>query len=188
MKWLWLVLMLLATPLAAVQPDEMLADPALEARARAISAELRCPVCRNESIDESNAPVARDLRLMVRERLVAGDTDAQVIAAVVDRFGEFSLLKPEASGANLILRLAPNFLEEMLFFDNLFTGDIQRLQTSARLPALWCRWSATPTRWALPRLKKRSPNSVFAPGTANCRWPRCRAAASPSPTAASTAR
>ena len=107
MKWLWLVLMLLATPLAAVQPDEMLADPALEARARAISAELRCPVCRNESIDESNAPVARDLRLMVRERLVAGDTDAQVIAAVVDRFGEFILLKPEASGANLILWLAP---------------------------------------------------------------------------------
>ena len=107
MKWLWLVLMLLATPLAAVQPDEMLTDPALEARARAISAELRCPVCRNESIDESNAPVARDLRLMVRERLVAGDTDAQVIAAVVDRFGEFSLLKPEASGANLILWLAP---------------------------------------------------------------------------------
>lgn len=107
MKWLWLVLMLLATPLAAVQPDEMLADPALEARARAISAELRCPVCRNESIDESNAPVARDLRLMVRERLVAGDTDAQVIAAVVDRFGEFILLKPETSGANLILWLAP---------------------------------------------------------------------------------
>lgn len=107
MKWLWLVLMLLATPLAAVQPDEMLADPALEARARAISAELRCPVCRNESIDESNAPVARDLRLMVRERLVAGDTDAQVIAAVVDRFGEFILLKPVASGANLILWLAP---------------------------------------------------------------------------------
>ncbi len=107
MKWLWLVLMLLATPLAAVQPDEMLTDPALEARARAISAELRCPVCRNESIDESNAPVARDLRLMVRERLVAGDTDAQVIAAVVDRFGEFILLKPEASGANLILWLAP---------------------------------------------------------------------------------
>ena len=107
MKWLWLVLALLATPVAAVQPGEMLADPGLEARAREISAGLRCPVCRNESIDESNAPVARDLRLMVRERLVAGETDEQVIAAVVARFGEFILLKPVASGANLILWLSP---------------------------------------------------------------------------------
>lgn len=107
MKWLWLVLALLATPVTAVQPDEMLADPVLEARARDISAGLRCPVCRNESIDESNAAVARDLRLMVRERLVAGDTDAEVIAAVVDRFGEFILLKPDATGANLVLWLAP---------------------------------------------------------------------------------
>lgn len=107
MKWIWLVLVLLATPVAAVQPDEMLADQGLEARARDISAGLRCPVCRNESIDESNAPVAGDLRLMVRERLVAGDTDAQVIAAVVARFGEFILLKPDASGANLVLWLAP---------------------------------------------------------------------------------
>lgn len=107
MKWLWLVLALLATPVAAVQPDEILADPVLEARARDISAGLRCPVCRNESIDESNAAVARDLRLMVRERLVAGDTDAAVIAAVVARFGEFILLKPDATGANLVLWLAP---------------------------------------------------------------------------------
>jgi cytochrome c-type biogenesis protein CcmH len=107
MKWLWLVLVLLATPAAAVQPDEMLADPVLEARALEISAGLRCPVCRNESIDESNAPVARDLRLMVRERIMAGDTDEQVIAAVVARFGEFILLNPVASGANLVLWLAP---------------------------------------------------------------------------------
>lgn len=107
MKWLWLVLVLLATPVVAVQPGEMLADPGLEARARQISAGLRCPVCRNESIDESNAPVARDLRLMVRERLVAGDSNEQVIAAVVARFGEFILLKPNAAGANLILWLAP---------------------------------------------------------------------------------
>lgn len=107
MKWLWLVLTLLATPVAAVQPDEILADPRLETRAREISAGLRCPVCRNESIDESNAAVARDLRLMVRERLVAGDTDAEVVAAVVARFGEFILLKPDASGANLVLWLAP---------------------------------------------------------------------------------
>ena len=107
MKWLWLVLLLLATPVAAVQPDEILGDPVLEARARAISAGLRCPVCRNESIDESNAPVARDLRLMVRERLLAGDSDAQVVDAVVARFGEFILLQPDATGANLILWLAP---------------------------------------------------------------------------------
>ena len=106
MRWLWLVLCLWALPLAAVQPGEMLADPGLEARARAISAGLRCPVCRNESIDESNAPVARDLRLLVRERLLAGDSDAEVIAAMVARFGEFILLEPDASGANLILWLA----------------------------------------------------------------------------------
>lgn len=107
MKWLWLALALLATPVAAVQPDEMLADPVLEARARDISAGLRCPVCRNESIDESNAAIARDLRLLVRERLVAGDTDAEVIATVVARFGEFILLKPVATGANLVLWFAP---------------------------------------------------------------------------------
>lgn len=107
MKWLWLVLALLVTPVGAVQPDEMLADPALESRARDISAGLRCPVCRNENIDESNSAVARDLRLMVRERLVAGDTDAEVVAAVVSRFGEFILLKPNATGANLILWSAP---------------------------------------------------------------------------------
>ena len=107
MKWVLLTLVLLASPVGAVQPDEILADPVLEARARDISAGLRCPVCRNESIDESNAAVARDLRLMVRERLVAGDTDAEVVAAVVARFGEFILLKPDASGANLVLWLAP---------------------------------------------------------------------------------
>lgn len=107
MKWLCLVAALLATPVAAVQPDEILANPVLEARARDISAGLRCPVCRNESIDESNAAVARDLRLMVRERLVAGDTDAEVVAAVVARFGEFILLRPDVTGANLVLWLAP---------------------------------------------------------------------------------
>ena len=107
MKWLGLVAALLATPVAAVQPDEILANPVLEARARDISAGLRCPVCRNESIDESNAAVARDLRLMVRERLVAGDTDAEVVAAVVARFGEFILLRPDVTGANLVLWLAP---------------------------------------------------------------------------------
>ncbi|MGR3592942.1 MAG: cytochrome c-type biogenesis protein [Limimaricola soesokkakensis] len=106
MKLLALILALVAAPAFAVEPDEVLDDPALEARAREISAGLRCPVCRNESIDESNAGVSRDLRLMVRERLVAGDSDAEVVRAVVDRYGEFVLLKPDASGANLVLWLA----------------------------------------------------------------------------------
>ena len=95
MKRLLLALFcLLATPVLAVQPDEMLADPALEARARAITKELRCVVCQSETIDDSNADIARDLVLMVRERIVAGDTDAQVLDYVVDRYGEFVLFRP----------------------------------------------------------------------------------------------
>lgn len=96
-------LLLLAGPLAAVQPDEILADPALEARARQISQGLRCLVCRNENIDESNADLARDLRLLVRERLVEGDSDTEVVAFVVDRYGEYVLLRPLATGSNLLL-------------------------------------------------------------------------------------
>ena len=105
MKWfvLWLVL---ATPAMAVRPDEILADAVLEGRARALSQELRCLVCRNENIDESDAPLARDLRLLVRERLVAGDSDAAAMAFIVDRYGEFVLLKPTATGVNLLLWLA----------------------------------------------------------------------------------
>ncbi|ODM43242.1 cytochrome c-type biogenesis protein CcmH [Cereibacter johrii] len=93
-------------PAFAVQPDEILPDPALEARARDISQELRCLVCRNENIDDSNAQLARDLRLLVRERLVAGDSNAEVVAFVVDRYGEYVLLNPTAGGANLILWIA----------------------------------------------------------------------------------
>ncbi|MFD2172649.1 cytochrome c-type biogenesis protein [Rhodobacter lacus] len=100
---LLLVLLTLAAPAHAVQPDEVLADPALEARARQISQVLRCPVCQGENIDESNAGVSRDLRLAVRERLVEGDTDTQVIDYVKDRFGEYVLFEPERRGANLIL-------------------------------------------------------------------------------------
>ncbi|SOB94346.1 cytochrome c-type biogenesis protein [Rhodobacter maris] len=100
---LLLALLTLAAPAHAVQPDEVLADPALEARARQISQVLRCPVCQGENIDESNAGVSRDLRLAVRERLVEGDTDTQVIDYVKDRFGEYVLFEPERSGANLIL-------------------------------------------------------------------------------------
>lgn len=107
MRWLVLVLMLaMAWPVLAVQPDEMLADPGLEARARAISMLIRCPVCQGETIDESNASVARDLRLVVRERLTAGDSDDQVIDFLVARYGEFILYRPRATGANLILWVA----------------------------------------------------------------------------------
>ncbi len=103
----WLVVWLfLAVPVLAVQPDEILPDPALEARARELAKVLRCPVCQGENIDESNAPVSRDLRLFLRERLVAGDSDDQVIDAVTDRFGEFVLFEPRATGGNLILWLA----------------------------------------------------------------------------------
>jgi len=106
MKALALLLALLAAPVWAVEPGEMLADPTLEARARDISAGLRCPVCRNESIDESHADLARDIRVMVRERLVAGDSDAAVTAAVVARYGEYALLMPDTRGSNVILWVA----------------------------------------------------------------------------------
>jgi cytochrome c-type biogenesis protein CcmH len=105
---LLLALALCLAPLAApaVQPDEVLPDPALEARARAITRELRCVVCRSESIDESNADIARDLRLLVRERLVAGDSDAEVVDFVVARYGEYVLLRPPFTAANAALWLA----------------------------------------------------------------------------------
>jgi cytochrome c-type biogenesis protein CcmH len=99
--------MLAAAPAGAVQPDEVLRDPALEQRARALSRELRCMVCQNESIDESNAPLARDLRLIVRERLTAGDSDAQVIEFLVARYGEFVLLRPRLSAGTILLWATP---------------------------------------------------------------------------------
>ena len=95
-----------ASPAFAVQPDEVLADPALEARARSISTGLRCLVCRNETIDDSDASLARDLRLLLRERLTAGDTDPEAVAFIVERYGEYVLLNPTANGVNLILWLA----------------------------------------------------------------------------------
>jgi cytochrome c-type biogenesis protein CcmH len=91
----------------AVQPNEILADPALEKRARELSAELRCLVCQNQSIDDSSAPLARDLRLVVRERLVAGDTNEQVMTYVVQRYGEFILLRPPFRLGTLLLWLTP---------------------------------------------------------------------------------
>ncbi|MFU8865303.1 MAG: cytochrome c-type biogenesis protein CcmH [Rhodobacterales bacterium] len=107
---LWLALAVLgplapitATQAVAVEPDEILDDPELEARARDLSRGLRCMVCRNESIDESNAELARDMRLLVRERLLEGDSDPEVISFIVDRYGEYALLKPTTGGANWIL-------------------------------------------------------------------------------------
>ena len=90
----------------AVQPDEILSDPALEARARSLSQELRCLVCRNENIDESHAELARDLRVLVRQRLQEGDTDTEALAFITARYGEYVLLMPRATGANWVLYLA----------------------------------------------------------------------------------
>ncbi|MCX7299499.1 MAG: cytochrome c-type biogenesis protein CcmH [Rhodobacterales bacterium] len=101
-----IALLLWSVPAFAVQPDEVLDNPALEARARMISAGLRCPVCRNENIDESNADISRDIRLMVRDLLVEGKSDEEVVDAIVARYGEFILLNPKTSGSNLILWLA----------------------------------------------------------------------------------
>jgi cytochrome c-type biogenesis protein CcmH len=112
MGWLLLATVVLgsAGPSVAVEPNEMLADPALEARAREISRGLRCVVCQNESIDESNADLAHDLRVLVRERLVAGDTDAQVVQYIVDRYGDFVLLRPPVKRQTYILWASPVIL------------------------------------------------------------------------------
>lgn len=106
MKRLALIFTLLAAPAWAVDPSEMLDDPVLEERAREISQLVRCPVCSNESIDESNAPVSEELRLIIRERLVAGDTNEEILTYLSARFGEFVLLNPSRDGANLLLWLA----------------------------------------------------------------------------------
>lgn len=98
---------LLGSAALAVEPDERLADARLEARARALSTELRCLVCQNQSIDDSNAPLARDLRMLVRERLSAGNTDAEVMRYIVERYGEFVLLRPPFGMHTLILWLGP---------------------------------------------------------------------------------
>src|SRR6187431_3552850 len=108
LRWLLLALACFASgPALAVQPDEILADPVLESRARELSRELRCMVCQNQSIDDSDAPLARDLRLLVRERIAGGDSDNQVIDFLVARYGEFVLLKPRLSPHTLLLWLLP---------------------------------------------------------------------------------
>ena len=105
MRWLAALLLVLLTmlPALAVNPDEVLDDPALEARARAISATLRCLVCQNQSIDDSDADLARDLRVLVRERLTAGDTNDQAMQYIVDRYGEFVLLNPVVAPHTVLL-------------------------------------------------------------------------------------
>ena len=111
MRWLKLIVVVLtlAAPVRAfaVQPDEVLADAALEGRARVLSKELRCMVCQNQSIDDSDAPLARDLRILVRERLQAGDSDQRVVDFLVARYGEFVLLKPRFSLHTALLWLGP---------------------------------------------------------------------------------
>jgi cytochrome c-type biogenesis protein CcmH len=106
-RWLILLIALLASSLAlAVQPDEMLKDPALEARARALSGELRCLVCQNESIDESDASLARDIRLLIRERITKGESNKEVRDFLVSRYGDFILLKPPFKAETLLLWLS----------------------------------------------------------------------------------
>jgi cytochrome c-type biogenesis protein CcmH len=101
--FIWLVTVLGVTPAFAVQPDEVLPDPQLETRARDLSRELRCMVCQNQSIDDSDASLARDLRVLVRERLTAGDTDQQVLDYLTNRYGDFVLLKPRFSMQTALL-------------------------------------------------------------------------------------
>ena len=131
LRFLVVVLALLgAAPLHAVQVDEILPDPGLETRARAISHELRCMVCQNQSIDDSEAPLARDLRLLVRERLKAGDSDTQVVDFMVARYGEFVLLKPRVNWHTAILWGAPL----AILITGLFAIGFSVLRRSARPP------------------------------------------------------
>lgn len=106
-RFVLIVCLLVSSTAFAVEPDEMMADPALEARAREISQHLRCVVCQNQSIDDSNADLAHDMRLLVRERLQAGDSDKEVVDYVVARYGNFVLLRPPVQADTLALWLAP---------------------------------------------------------------------------------
>ena len=110
-----------ALPIFAVEPDEILTDPALENRARVISAMVRCVVCQNEPIDSSNADIARDLRLIIRERLLLGDSDDEVRAFLVARYGDYVLFKPPFRGDTLILWLAP-FILFLIFLTTIVMG------------------------------------------------------------------
>ena len=130
----FVALVLLAAPAAyAVQPDEIMSDPVKEARARDLSRELRCMVCQNQSIDDSDAPLARDLRLLVRERIAAGDSNSQVLDFLVARYGEFVLLKPRFERQTMLLwLLAPLLLAGGGFA--LWRQNRRRAQTGADVP------------------------------------------------------
>jgi len=134
-----LIALLAASHSWAVEPDEMLSNPALEARARAISEELRCMVCQNESIDESQAPLARDLRLLVRRRIMAGDSDAQIINFLVSRYGEFILLKPPLSWNTVALWGAPPAL---LLLGILMIVAVERRRSAGPSPSQTANLSA----------------------------------------------
>ena len=131
-----LTMLLLLAPMSghAVQPDEVLDNPVLETRARAISANLRCLVCQNQSIDDSDAELARDLRLLVRERLVAGDTDTEVFDYIVARYGEFVLLRPVMAAHTIILWIAAPLILLVGLAFVIFGTRRKKIQTEA--PAL----------------------------------------------------
>lgn len=125
----WLV----ALPAYAVEPDEVLQDATLEARARAISSELRCLVCQNQSIDDSHAPLARDLRVLVRQKLVDGESDEAIRGFLVDRYGDFILLKPRFSADTLVLWLSPF---AVLALGGFAISRFSRQSTQAKAPPL----------------------------------------------------
>jgi cytochrome c-type biogenesis protein CcmH len=126
-------LWLLGLPALAVQPDEMLADPALEARARQISRDLRCLVCQNQSIDDSDADLARDLRILLRQRLSAGDSDAEAKQFLVDRYGDYVLLRPPFKATTLLLWFGPLLL---LLFGTLAAFGVYRRRSVVVSPFL----------------------------------------------------
>src|SRR5579872_3652513 len=132
MKWLLCVALVMAGSALAVEPGERLADPTLEARARALSQELRCLVCQNESIDESHADLAHDLRMLLRERLTAGDTDRQALIFLVNRYGDFVLLKPPVEPATYFLWFGP---VAVLAIGGLGVAVYLQRRTAADIPA-----------------------------------------------------
>lgn len=119
---IWLIALICAGPAMAVNPDEVLDDPALETRARVLSKDLRCVVCRNQSIDDSNAGIARDMRIVLRERLVAGDTDQEALDYLVDRYGAYVLLDPPVNSTTYLLWIGPFlfFLAALFGFSRVF--------------------------------------------------------------------
>lgn len=125
-----LALIITTAPALAVEPSEMLQDPVLEARAREISEHLRCVVCQNQTIDDSNAPLAHDMRLLVRERLLAGDTNEEVLDYIVDRYGNFVLLRPPIAADTVALWVSP-FIVLVLASFGLFAA--ARTKTAQRV-------------------------------------------------------